>query len=185
MSKLGDSSSCHCIPSVLYLHSEKEDQFSQREGDSEEPSGLSSSQNTTPKAKEEVKAVERRSELVFFVEEQERFKLEDLLEATADLQNQTICSTLYKVILKNSSLFAVKRLKKLQVSFEEFGQTMIQIGNLRHPNILPLVGYHSTNEEKLFIYNYQSNGSLLNLLEGKLRSNTSRHGKLSCDQSRS
>lgn len=130
-----------------------------------------------PKAKEEVKPVERQSELVFFVEEQERFKLEDLLEATADLQNQTLCSTLYKVILKNSALFAVKRLKKLQVSFEEFGQTMIQIGNLKHPNVLPLVGYHSTNEEKLFIYKYQSNGSLLNLLEGKLRSNTSRHDK--------
>jgi uncharacterized membrane-anchored protein len=64
-------------------------------------------------------------------------------------------------------VYAVKRLKKLQVSFEEFGQTMRQIGNLKHPNILPLVGYNSTDEEKLLIYKYQSSGSLLNLLEGK------------------
>jgi Leucine-rich repeat (LRR) protein len=128
------------------------------------------------KAREEVKPVERHSELVFLVEEHERFELEELLEATADLKSQTLCSSLYKVILKNSALYAVKRLKQLQVSFEEFSQTMRQIGSLKHPNMLPLVAYHSTNEEKLFIYKYQSHGSLLNLLEGKLTSNTSRHG---------
>ncbi|XP_031253369.1 probable leucine-rich repeat receptor-like protein kinase At5g05160 [Pistacia vera] len=114
---------------------------------------------------EEVKLEERCSELVFFVEEHERFKLEDLLEATADLRSQTITSSLYKVILKNSVIYAVKRFKNLQVSFEEFGRTMRQIGNLKHPNILPLVGFNSTNEEKLLIYKYQSNGSLLNLME--------------------
>lgn len=117
---------------------------------------------------EDVKPDERISELVFFVEEQERFEMEDLLEATADLRSQTPCSSLYKVILQNNATYAVKRLKKLQVSFEEFDQTMRQIGNLRHPNILPLVGFNSTNEEKLLIYKYQSSGSLQNLLEGKL-----------------
>lgn len=39
-------------------------------------------------ARDEVKPIERRSELVFFVEEQERFQLEDLLEATADLRKE-------------------------------------------------------------------------------------------------
>ncbi|XP_044466691.1 probably inactive receptor-like protein kinase At5g41680 [Mangifera indica] len=120
---------------------------------------------------EEVKPEEKRSELVFFVEENEKFKLEDLLEATADLRSQSITSSLYKVKLKNNVVYAVKRLKKLQVSFEEFCQTMRQMGNLRHPNILPLVGFNSTDEEKLLIYKYQSNGSLLNLMgnyiEGK------------------
>ncbi|KAF2285683.1 hypothetical protein GH714_007103 [Hevea brasiliensis] len=126
-----------------------------------------SPQNSPPAVlKEEIiKPEEERSELVFFVEEQETFKLDDLFEATANLQSQTLHSSLYEVILKNSSVYAVKRLKKLQVSFEEFGQMMKHIGNLKHPNILPLVGYHSTSEEKLLIYKYQSNGSLLNLLE--------------------
>ncbi|VVA33579.1 PREDICTED: probable [Prunus dulcis] len=118
-----------------------------------------------PKIQEEEKPLENCSELVFFVEEHESFKLEDLLEATADLRNQTFRSSLYKVILKNNALYAVKRLKKLQVPFEEFGQTMRQIGNLKHPNILPLIGYNSSNEEKLLIYKFQTNGSLLNLLE--------------------
>lgn len=113
-----------------------------------------------------INASERQSELVFFVEEEKRFRLEDLLEAAADLQSQTLCSSLYKVnLVKNGSVFAVKRLKKLLVSFEEFGRTMREIGNLVHPNLLPLVGYNSTMEEKLLIYWYQSNGSLLTLLE--------------------
>ncbi|GMY31066.1 probable leucine-rich repeat receptor-like protein kinase IMK3 [Fagus crenata] len=109
------------------------------------------------KAREEVKPVKRHSELVFLVEEHKRFELEE--------KSQTLCSSLYKVILKNTALYAVKRLKQLQVSFEEFSQTMRQIGSLKHPNMLPLDAYHSTDEEKLFIYKYQSHGSLLNLLE--------------------
>ncbi|CAM8955784.1 unnamed protein product [Rhodiola kirilowii] len=118
---------------------------------------------------EVVKPVNRpsaASELVFFVEEDERFKLEDLLESAADLQSQTLCSSLYKVMIqKNSIVYAVKRLKKLQVSSDEFGEMMNKVGALHHPNVLPLVGYNSTNDEKLLIYKYQMNGSLLNLLE--------------------
>ncbi|KAI6687606.1 hypothetical protein NL676_024434 [Syzygium grande] len=112
---------------------------------------------------EEIKPEEGQSELVFFVEEHEAFKLDDLLEAVAELQSQRFCSSLYKVVLKNNIAYAVKRLKKLQVSFEEFGNTMRQVGSMKHPNILPLVGFNSTNEDKLLIYKYQSNGSLLNL----------------------
>ncbi|XP_027368608.1 probably inactive receptor-like protein kinase At5g41680 [Abrus precatorius] len=113
---------------------------------------------------QEVKQKEGDSELVFFVEDRERFTLEDLLRATADLRSESFSSSLYKVKLENNVNYAVKRLKNLQVSSEEFGETLRKISNLKHPNILPLVGYRSTTEEKLIIYKYQSNGSLLNLL---------------------
>ncbi|KAG6756264.1 hypothetical protein POTOM_039689 [Populus tomentosa] len=127
-----------------------------------------SPQKTPPPVPEEdLKPKERCSELVFFVKEKERFGLDDLFEATADLQSQTPSGSLYKVKLGIIVYGAVKRLKKLQVSFEEFGQTMRRIGTLKHPNILPLVGYNSTDEEKLLIYKYQSSGSLLNLLEAR------------------
>ncbi|XVF03710.1 hypothetical protein REPUB_Repub05bG0017100 [Reevesia pubescens] len=115
---------------------------------------------------QEVKPEDKHQELVFFVDNHESFKLDDLLEASADLQRQSICSSLYKVVVKNNATYAVKRLKKLQVSFEEFGQIMRQIGNTKHRNILPLVGYNCTNEDKLLFYKYQNNGSLLNLLQG-------------------
>ncbi|GMJ11540.1 REDUCED IN LATERAL GROWTH1 [Hibiscus trionum] len=117
-------------------------------------------------AEQEVKQEDRQQDIVFFVEDCESFKLDDLLEASADLRSQSICSSLYMVILKNNVTYAVKRLKQLQASLEEFSQTMRRIGNLKHRNILPLVGYSCTNDEKLLFYKYQSNGSLLNLLQG-------------------
>lgn len=107
-------------------------------------------------------------DLMFFVEEEERFRLEDLLEAGADLQCQNFCSSLYKVQLKNNAVFAVKRLKKLQGSLEEFGQTMRKVGELKHPNIIPLVAFSSTSEERLLIYKYQRKGSLLAVLENHI-----------------
>ncbi|KAL5549584.1 hypothetical protein UlMin_004815 [Ulmus minor] len=119
------------------------------------------------KSIEDVKQEKRSSELVLFVEEDERFKQEDLHEATAHLRSLSLCSTLYKVMLNNKE-YAVKRFTKLQVSLEEFGQIMRHIENMKHPNISPLVGYNYTPEEKLLIYKYQSNGSLLNLLEDYL-----------------
>jgi serine/threonine protein kinase len=114
---------------------------------------------------EEVKLKEKNSELVFFCEEHEKFRLDDLFDATADLQGQNICSSLFKVRLKNNTYYTVKRLTNFPVSIEEFGQKMRRTGNMKHPNILPLIGYHSTKEEKLLVYKYQSNGSLLKLLE--------------------
>ncbi|KAL1347646.1 hypothetical protein HN51_023700 [Arachis hypogaea] len=107
--------------------------------------------------------------LVFFVEKEERFTMEELLRAAADLRSESFCSSLYKVKLNNVEnnvqYYAVKRLKNVQVSCEdEFGETLRKISKLKHPNILPLVGYRSTSEEKLVIYKYQTNGSLLNLL---------------------
>lgn len=116
-----------------------------------------------------VKAAERRSELVFFVEE-ERFGLEELLEGVADLRSQGFWSSLYVVRLNNGAVYGVKRLRKLNVSFEEFGRVMRRVGNLRHPNLLPLVSYNNTLDEKLLIYRFQRNGSLLDLFQGMLRS---------------
>ncbi|PHT77349.1 hypothetical protein T459_20871 [Capsicum annuum] len=108
---------------------------------------------------------EERSELFFFTEDVEKFTLDDLLEATANLRKQGICSSLYKVHINSCGVFAVKRLKKLQVGFKEFSRTMRNIGNLKHQNVLPLVAYYSSNEEKMLIYKYQNSGSLLTLFE--------------------
>ncbi|KAK9084664.1 hypothetical protein Sjap_025075 [Stephania japonica] len=110
------------------------------------------------------------SEVVLSIDEPLELKMEDFLAAKAELQGESRCSSLYKVHLENI-VVAVKRLKSLKVSIEEFEYTMKQIGNIRHPNILTLVAYHSLGEEKLLIYRYQRNGSLLTLLhdcaEGK------------------
>nr|XP_043618799.1 probably inactive receptor-like protein kinase At5g41680 [Erigeron canadensis] len=113
----------------------------------------------------ETKKEEQHQELVFFVEEEDQFKLENLLDAGADMQNQNYCSSLYKVQLSNNVAYAVKRLKKLQVSYDDFNRTMAMVGKLNHPNLLPLVAYSCQTEEKLLIYKYQNKGSLLSLME--------------------
>ncbi|KAL2552616.1 putative inactive receptor kinase [Forsythia ovata] len=53
------------------------------------------------KAANEVQPQERRTELMFFVEPNKRFKLEYLLEATAGLRTEGICNSLYIVHHKN------------------------------------------------------------------------------------
>lgn len=117
---------------------------------------------------EEVKPVEKKpTDLYFFVEEEERFKMSDLLEAQANLQGHGLCSSLYKVKLKNNAIFAVKRLKQSPVSFDDYCTIMRKIGKLQHPNILPLVGFGFTVEARLLIYKFQHKGSLLSLLESK------------------
>ncbi|KVI10410.1 leucine-rich repeat receptor-like protein kinase PXC1 [Cynara cardunculus var. scolymus] len=114
---------------------------------------------------EQEQEVGRQSGLVFFVREEEQFKLENLLDAGADMQNQNYCSSLYKVQLNNNGVYAVKRLKKLQESYDDFDRTMTMVGKLNHPNIIPLVAYSCQGDEKLLIYKYQKKGSLLSLME--------------------
>nr|XP_028956461.1 probable inactive receptor kinase At2g26730 [Malus domestica] len=50
-----------------------------------------------PNVQEGEKPVENHLELVFFVEEHESFKLEDLLEATTDLRNQSFSSAFIRL----------------------------------------------------------------------------------------
>ncbi|WOH00187.1 hypothetical protein DCAR_0519545 [Daucus carota subsp. sativus] len=108
----------------------------------------------------------KQPELFFFVEEKERFQMSDLLEAQADLQGHGLCSSLYKVKLKNNNtIFAVKRLKQSPLSIDEYSTFMKKIGELQHQNLLPLVAYGFTNETKLLIYRFQPQGSLLSQLE--------------------
>ncbi|KAL7593802.1 leucine-rich repeat receptor-like protein kinase PXC1 isoform X1 [Lactuca sativa] len=132
--------------------------------------GTKTSSPVSVSVKEVVKVEDTNPDpgLVFFVEQEEQFNLQSLLDAGADLQNQNYCSSLYKVQLNNNNnnfAYAVKRLKKLQAPCEEFDRTMAMVGKLNHQNILPLVAYSCQGEEKLLIYKYQNKGSLLALME--------------------
>ncbi|KAK9091907.1 hypothetical protein Syun_026818 [Stephania yunnanensis] len=112
--------------------------------------------NTTDRFESVSMDGEGRSEVALSIDEPLVIKMEDFLAAKAELLGESRCSSLYKVHLENI-VVAVKRLKNLKVSIEEFEHTMRQIGNMRHPNILTLVAYHSLGEEKLLIYRYQRN----------------------------
>ncbi|ERN13235.1 hypothetical protein AMTRI_Chr11g149930 [Amborella trichopoda] len=107
-----------------------------------------------------------RSKLVFF-ERRKQFELEDLLRASAEMLGKGSLGTVYKAILEDGSVVAVKRLKDASPSArKEFDQYMDMIGRLRHPNIVRLRAYYYAKEEKLLVYDHLPNGSLYSLLHG-------------------
>ncbi|KAF9607388.1 hypothetical protein IFM89_034621 [Coptis chinensis] len=77
--------------------------------------------------------------------------------------------TTYKAVLDNNLIVCVKRLdvnKTANASQEVFERLIQVVGDLWHPNLVPLKAYFQAKEEKLLIYEYQSNGSLFSLIHG-------------------
>ncbi|KAL1559363.1 putative inactive receptor kinase [Salvia divinorum] len=95
------------------------------------------------------------------------FDLEDLLRASAEVLGKGSHGTTYKAILDESTTVAVKRLKEVGVAKKEFDQYMEHVGRLgRHPNIVPLLAYYCSKDEKLLVYEYMPSGSLSAALHG-------------------
>lgn len=106
------------------------------------------------------------SKMVFF-EGAKRFELEDLLRASAEMLGKGSFGAVYKAVLDNGSVVAVKRLKEIQIGGKkEFEQRMEVLGRLRHSNIVSLKAYYFAKDEKLLVFDYMVNGSLFWLLHG-------------------
>ncbi|XP_059305971.1 leucine-rich repeat receptor-like protein kinase PXC1 [Lycium ferocissimum] len=107
-----------------------------------------------------------RSKLVFF-DRRKKFELEDLLRASAEMLGKGCLGTVYKAVLDDGIVVAVKRLKDANpCPRKEFEQYMDVIGKLKHPNMVKLRAYYYAKEEKLLVYDYLPNGSLHSLLHG-------------------
>lgn len=95
-------------------------------------------------------------------------QFEDLLGAPAELIRRGKHGSLYKVMLDNGVLLAVKRIKDWRISKQDFERRMNLIAQVKHPQVLPPVAYYCSQQEKLLAYEYLQNGSLFMLLYGKL-----------------
>ncbi|PWA54430.1 Leucine-rich repeat-containing protein [Artemisia annua] len=91
-------------------------------------------------------------------------RFEDLLRAPAELIGRGKHGSLYKVKPDGGCPIVVKRIKDWKISRDEFKKRMMKIDGVKHPNVLPLVAYYSSKQEKLLVYEYQQNGSLFRLL---------------------
>uniref|UniRef100_A0A0D9XWW5 Protein kinase domain-containing protein n=1 Tax=Leersia perrieri TaxID=77586 RepID=A0A0D9XWW5_9ORYZ len=125
-----------------------------------------------------------RSKLVFFgpgednnddsdssaaagVRRRSRFALEELLRASAEMVGRGSLGTVYRAVLSDGRMVAVKRLRDANpCPRDEFHRYMDLIGRLRHPNLVPLRAFYYAKQEKLLIYDFLPNSNLHHRLHG-------------------
>ncbi|KAI4351545.1 hypothetical protein L6164_005902 [Bauhinia variegata] len=98
-----------------------------------------------------------------------KVKLGDLMAATNNFSAENIIistrtGTTYKADLADGSTLAVKRLNTCKIGEKQFRMEMSRLGQVRHPNLAPLLGFCIVEEEKLLVYKHMSNGTLHSLL---------------------
>lgn len=95
-------------------------------------------------------------------------KFEDLLRSPAELMGRGRHGSLYKVTVDAGVTLAVKRIRDWDIARDEFKNRMHRIDQVKHRNVMPIVAFYCSRQEKLLVYEFQQNGSLFNLLHGKL-----------------
>lgn len=114
---------------------------------------------------------DKSGNLIFCTGETPFCNLEQLMRASAELLGRGTIGTTYKAVMDNQLIVSVKRLDASKTAIttgEEFERHMEAVGGLRHPNLVSVRAYFQAKHERLIIYDYQPNGSLFNLIHGKL-----------------
>ncbi|KAJ0232038.1 Leucine-rich repeat protein kinase family protein [Hirschfeldia incana] len=126
---------------------------------------------------------ELRTDLVMVNKEKGVFDLEELLKSSAhalgppDGRPATTTSggsvgSAYKAVIASGVKVVVKRVTVMnEVSIGVFAQEIKNLGSLRHKNILTPLAYHSRRDEKLLVFEFIPNLSLLHRLRGSQDSN--------------
>ncbi|KVI12055.1 receptor protein kinase-like protein ZAR1 [Cynara cardunculus var. scolymus] len=102
-------------------------------------------------------------------------ELEDLLRASAYVVGKSSNGIVYKVVAGRGSgtaegaVLAVRRLSEGEGKWKlkEFEREVETIGKVQHSNIVRLRAYYYTNDEKLLVSDFISNGSLYSALHDK------------------
>nr|XP_043619651.1 G-type lectin S-receptor-like serine/threonine-protein kinase At2g19130 [Erigeron canadensis] len=68
--------------------------------------------------------------------------------------------SVFKGVLHDSSIVAVKRLESISQGDKEFRSEISTIGNIQHVNLVHLCGFCAEGDRKLLVYEYMPNGSL-------------------------
>ncbi|XP_045803031.1 pollen receptor-like kinase 4 [Trifolium pratense] len=108
-----------------------------------------------------------QGKLIFLRKDGLKFDLQDLLKASAEILGSASFGSSYKAVILDGQAVVVKRYKQMNnVQREEFHEHMRRLGNLSHPNVLPLISYYYRREEKLLISSFVHNGCLASHLHG-------------------
>lgn len=108
------------------------------------------------------------TKLTFLREDREKFDLQDLLKASAEILGSGCFGASYKAALSSGVMMVVKRFKQMNnAGRDEFQDHMTRLGRLRHHNLLPIVAYYYRKEEKLLVCEFAERGSLAVNLHSK------------------
>lgn len=107
------------------------------------------------------------SKLIFLREDIERFDIQDMLRASAEVLGSGAFGASYKAVINSGLSLVVKRYKQMNnVGREDFHEHMRRMGKLHHPNLQPLLAYYYRKEEKLLVTQFAVNTSLASHLHG-------------------
>ncbi|XP_010525076.1 PREDICTED: probable inactive receptor kinase At5g16590 [Tarenaya hassleriana] len=105
-------------------------------------------------------------DLVFFVKSYGEFDLDGLLKASAEVLGKGTLGSSYKASFDHGMVVAVKRLRDVVVPEKEFRERLQMLGSFSHVNLVTLLAYYFSRDEKLLVYEYMPRGSLSALLHG-------------------
>ncbi|CDP03993.1 unnamed protein product [Coffea canephora] len=105
------------------------------------------------------------TKLSMFEKSVSKMRLSDLMKATSNFSKNNIIGsgrtgTMYKALLEDGTSLMVKRLQDTQHSEKEFVSEMATLGNIKHRNLVPLLGFCMAKKERLLVYKLMPNGSL-------------------------
>ncbi|CAN7040771.1 hypothetical protein IGI04_006358 [Brassica rapa subsp. trilocularis] len=116
---------------------------------------------------------ELRTDLVMVNKEKGVFDLDELLKSSAHVlgapngqpNSGGSVGSAYKAVIASGVKVVVKRVTVMnEVSIGVFAQEIKNLGSLRHKNILTPLAYHSRRDEKLLVFEFIPNLSLLHRL---------------------
>ncbi|EOA30129.1 hypothetical protein CARUB_v10013240mg [Capsella rubella] len=105
-------------------------------------------------------------DLTFFVKSFGEFNLDGLLKASAEVLGKGTVGSSYKASFDHGLVVAVKRLRDVVVPEKEFRERLQVLGSMSHPNLVTLIAYYFSRDEKLLVVEFLSRGSLSALLHG-------------------
>ncbi|KAH7436850.1 hypothetical protein KP509_05G038600 [Ceratopteris richardii] len=113
---------------------------------------------------------QEKRELVMFRHFESEITYENIFSATVNFSLDNLIGSggfgaTYKAELSPGRIVAVKRLSldKFQ-GRKHFEAEIRTLGMVNHPNLVTLLGYHASDNEKFLIYNYFPGGNLENLI---------------------
>ncbi|KAG7032710.1 putative inactive receptor kinase [Cucurbita argyrosperma subsp. argyrosperma] len=110
--------------------------------------------------------IRNQNGLVFCGKGESVFDLEELLKASAEVLGKGAFGSTYKAALDMGMTMAVKRLRDVKVSEEEFMEKIESLGMMNHQNLVPIKAYYYGRDEKLLVCDYAPMGSLSLHLHG-------------------